>query len=120
MGVPRDTFMATVKRYNELTRLGEDLDFGKDPFRMTTIEKPPFYAAQTGAALLVTLCGLRINTQMQVLDKNYKVIPGLYAAGNASGGFFAGNYPCNIPGLTHSRAFTFGRLAGLNAAAESK
>ena len=118
MGVPRDTFMATVKRYNELVRLGKDIDFGKDPSRLTTVEKPPFYAAQTGAALLVTLSGLRINTRLQVLDKDNKVIPGLYAAGNVSGGFFAGDYPCNIPGLTHSRAFTFGRLAGFNAAAE--
>jgi fumarate reductase flavoprotein subunit len=118
MGVPCDTFLATVKRYNELVRLGKDLDFSKDPSRLTTVEKPPFYAAQTGAALLVTLSGLKINTRLQVIDKNYKVIQGLYAAGNVSGGFFAGDYPCNIPGLTHSRAFTFGRLAGLNAAAE--
>ena len=118
MEVPRETFMATVKRYNELARLGKDPDFGKDPAKLTTIEKPPFYAAKAGAALLVTLGGLKVNTRLQVLDTNMNVIPGLYAAGNVSGGFFANDYPSNIPGLTHGRAYTFGRLAGFNAAAE--
>lgn len=118
MEVRYETFAATVKRYNELARLGEDLDFGKEPRLLTTIEKPPFYAAKAGAALLVTLGGLKINTKLQVLDTNGDVIPGLYAAGNATGGFFAKDYPSNMAGLTHGRAFTFGRLAGFNAAAE--
>ncbi len=118
MGVPSAAFIATVKRYNELAELGQDLDYGKNPAWMLAIETPPFYAARTGAALLVTLGGLKINTRLQVLDTNLNVIPGLYAAGNVSGGFFSNDYPCNIPGLTHGRAFTFGRLAGLNASAE--
>ena len=118
MEVPWETFKATVTRYNELVRIGKDVDFGKDPAKLKPIDKPPFYAARMGAAILVTLGGLKINTRIQVLDTDYKVIPGLYAAGNTSGGFFANDYPQNVPGLTHGRAFTFGRLAGLNAAAE--
>jgi fumarate reductase flavoprotein subunit len=67
----------------------------------------------------VTLGGLKINDTLQVLDTQLNVIPGLYAAGNTSGCFFGGDeYPTTIPGLTHSRAWTFGRLAGLSAAAE--
>jgi fumarate reductase flavoprotein subunit len=119
MGVPSRAFLATVERYNELARMGKDLDFGKHPSRLTTIEKPPFYAAKTGAALLATLSGLKVNTRLQVLDTEGNVIPGLYAAGNASGGFFANDYPITMPGLSHGRALTFGRLAGLNAAAET-
>lgn len=118
MEVPYETFKVTVKRYNELTRLGRDLDFGKDPVNMTTIEKPPFYAAKMGVAILVTLGGLKINTKLQVLDIEGNVIPGLYAAGNVSGGFYANDYPVTVGGLSHGHALTFGRLAGLNAARE--
>jgi len=49
-------------------------------------------------------------------EKN--AIPGLYAAGNASGSFLAEHYPITIFGVSNSRASTFGRLAGFNAAAE--
>jgi fumarate reductase flavoprotein subunit len=115
--VPIETFKATVARYNELARLGKDLDFGKHPDRLTLIEKPLFYACNMEARYLVILGGLKINTSLQVLDTERKVIPGLYAAGNASGSFFGGGmYSTTTPGVTHSRAWTFGRLAGLNAA----
>ncbi|MGB9881058.1 MAG: FAD-dependent oxidoreductase [Anaerolineae bacterium] len=116
MGVPVETFRATVARYNELARLGEDLDFGKHPDRLTSVEKPPFYAARMGSVYLVTLGGLKVNIRLQVLDAEGNAIPGLYAAGNVSGSFFGNVYPTTIPGLSHSRAWTFGRLAGLNAA----
>ncbi|MCX6029990.1 MAG: FAD-dependent oxidoreductase [Chloroflexi bacterium] len=118
MVLPEETFLATVRRYNELARLGQDLDFGKPSSRLSTIELPPFFAAKTGAALLGTLTGLKVNTRLQVLDTAGAVIPGLYAAGNASGGFFANDYPITMAGISHGRALTFGRLAGLNAATE--
>jgi fumarate reductase flavoprotein subunit len=70
---------------------------------------------------MVILGGLRINTRLEVLDTDRRPIPGLYAAGNVSGSFFGQNvYATTAPGVTHSRAWTFGRLAGLNAAAASK
>jgi fumarate reductase flavoprotein subunit len=120
MEVPVDTFKATVERYTEMAKNGKDLDFGKHPDRLTTIEIPPFFACRIGAQLLVTLGGLKINTKLQVLDKDRNPIPGLYAAGNVSGSFYAGEYPTNTPGASHSRAWTFGRLAGLAAAAEKE
>jgi fumarate reductase flavoprotein subunit len=118
MNVPVEVFKATVTRYNELVRAGKDQDFGKHPDRLTTVEKPLFYAAQVTAVYLVILGGLKINSKLQVLDVEGNIIPGLYAAGNVSGSFFGSHYPTTIPGLSHSRAWTFGRLAGLNAAAE--
>lgn len=118
MQVPVEAFKATVARYTELARAGKDLDYGKHPDRLTTLEKPPYYATQVGAVHLVTLGGLKVNTKLQVLDTERKVIPGLYAAGNVSGCFFGNEYPTIAPGLSHSRAWTFGRLAGLAAAAE--
>lgn len=116
MGVPAEAFKATVARYNELAEKGRDDDFGKNAEMLTPIDTAPFYAAYNPTMLLVVLGGLKINTKMQVLDSGNQVIPGLYAAGNASGGFFANDYPVIVPGLSHSRAWTFGRLAGLSAA----
>jgi fumarate reductase flavoprotein subunit len=118
MEVPVETFQSTVARYNELARKGKDLDFGKHPDRLTTVENPLFYACKMKARYLVTLGGLKINTKLQVIDTDRNIISGLYAAGNVSGSFFSNLYPTTVPGLTHSRAWTFGRLAGLNAAAE--
>lgn len=117
--VPKDAFMKTVARYNELAKLGEDLDFGKRAACLTTIEKPTFYAAPLGTALLVTLGGLKVNEQLQVLDEDQNVIPGLYAAGNASGSYYANDYCVNLPGNSHGRAFTFGYLAGKNIVKEA-
>lgn len=112
MYVPRDTFVATVKRYNQLVQKGVDEDFGKDPLKLTSIVQAPFGAGKTGTGLLVTLDGLRINTDLQVLDTEGKPIPGLYAAGNASGDFFSNDYPITSTGVSHGRAYTFGWLAG--------
>jgi fumarate reductase flavoprotein subunit len=69
MQVPAETFKATVARYNELARQGKDLDFGKRPECLTTIEKAPLYAIKMGVSLLVTLGGLKINTKLQVLEE---------------------------------------------------
>jgi fumarate reductase flavoprotein subunit len=111
MEVPAETFKATVARYTELARNGKDEDFGKDPAKLTTIEQAPFYACKTAPSILVTLSGLKINYRMQVLDIDRRVIPGFYAAGNVSGGFFANDYPIAAIGVSHGRALTFGRLA---------
>jgi fumarate reductase flavoprotein subunit len=119
MKVPVETFKATVARYTELAAYRKDIDFGKRADRLTTIEKPPFYAGWVPVWFLTVVGGLQVNPQLQVLDTAGEVIPGLYAAGNASGNFFSVDYPCMCPGLSHSRAWTFGRIAGLNAAKEA-
>lgn len=112
LDIPKDQLVKTVKRYNELAHKGVDEDFGKEAFRMYPIEGAPYYGAWFRGVLLATLDGLTINDHMQVLDRNYNPIKGLYAAGNCSGGFFWGSYEDRIPGLTVSHAQTFGRLAG--------
>jgi fumarate reductase flavoprotein subunit len=118
MKVPAETFKATVARYNEMAKKKKDDDFGKHPDRLTTLEKPPYYTCIMEPRRMVILSGLKINTRMQVLDTERKPIPGLYASGNVSGSFFGNSYASTVPGMTHSRAWTFGRLAGQNAAAE--
>lgn len=115
MEVDPAVLKATVTRYNWCCEQGYDYDFGKPAQFLKPVVKAPFYAAKMGAALLVTLGGLKINTRMQVLDDNHQPIQGLYAAGNTSGGLFFNDYPENIPGLTHARASTFGYHAAKNA-----
>ncbi|MBN1177246.1 MAG: FAD-dependent oxidoreductase [Dehalococcoidales bacterium] len=118
MNVPAKVFRATIDRYNELARAGKDLDFGKRPDRLTTVDKPPFYAGIIEQHILVILGGLIVNTRLQPLDAGRKVIPGLYLAGNTVGQRFAVDYPTMCAGLSHGFAWTTGRLAGLSAAAE--
>jgi fumarate reductase flavoprotein subunit len=117
MKLPAGTFTATVKRYNELARLGKDLDFGKRPDRLSPLDKPPYYAGKGGYFLLAVMGGLNINPSLQPMDKDWKVIPGLYLAGNTMGNRFAGDYSTMCPGLSHGMAIHYGRIAGLNAAA---
>jgi fumarate reductase flavoprotein subunit len=118
MDVPVKTFKATIERVNHLAKLGKDPDFGKRPDRLFTVEKPPFYAGLIEQHILVVLGGLNTNTNFQPLDKDRKVIPGLYLAGNTVGNRFAIDYPTMAAGLSHGFAWTTGRLTGLNAAAD--
>jgi fumarate reductase flavoprotein subunit len=118
MKLPVETFKATVERYNELARRGKDLDFGKRPDRLSPVDRPPFYAGKGGYILLAVLGGLNINRYLQARDKHWKVIPGLYLAGNTMGNRFAGDYSTMCPGLSHGMAIHYGRIAGQNAALE--
>lgn len=114
--LPVDAFKATVERYNNLARAGKDLDFGKRPDRLFPIDSPPYYAGRSGYSLLAVMGGLNVNEQLQPLDKDWAVIPGMYLAGNTMGNRFAVDYPTMCPGLSHGMAIHFGRVAGFNAA----
>jgi fumarate reductase flavoprotein subunit len=118
MEVPVATFKATVDRYNELCRLGKDLDYAKRPDRMFPVDKPLFYAGIIEQHILIVLGGLITNPKLQLLDKDRRVIPGIYLAGNTVGNRFAVDYPTMCAGLSHGFAWTTGRLAGLAAAAD--
>jgi fumarate reductase flavoprotein subunit len=118
MEVVPGVFKATIDRYNQMAKNKKDEDFGVYPEKMRPVVKAPFYAMQVRNFALVTISGLKINENMQVLDKEGKVIPGLYASGNTSGGFFADTYPRNVHGISHGRAITFGRIAAKHAAAQ--
>ena len=118
IGLPVKAFTATVKRYNEMVKLGKDLDFGKMSQRLTMLNKPPYYAGPAHRDLLVVLGGLNTNIKFQPLDADRKVIPGLYLAGNMVGNRFAIDYPVMCAGLSHSLAYVSGRLCGQYAAEE--
>ena len=93
-GEAKDTFLATVERYNELYDKQNDEDFGKPAYRLSAIRTAPFYGCWLGASLLCTEQGIAINDKGQALDNDNKPMPGLYVTGDMSGSFFANNYPC--------------------------
>lgn len=113
MKVPADALKKTVMRYNELVRKGVDEDYGKRKALLFPIEKPPFYAGLMKSALLAMASGLRVDSDLQVLDERDEPLGGLYAVGNVQGDMFAVDYPTVFPGLSHGRCVTFGRMVGL-------
>ena len=110
-GEAKDTFLATVDRYNELYDQQNDEDFGKPSYRLSAIRKAPFYGCWLGASLLCTEQGIAINEKGQALDTENKPMPGLYVTGDMSGSFFANNYPCLMAGVAMGRTLTFAMKA---------
>ena len=120
-GEAKDTFLATVDRYNELYDKQEDEDFGKPAYRLSAIRTAPFYGCWLGASLLTTEQGIAINEKGQALDNNNQPMEGLYITGDMSGSFFANNYPCLMAGVAMGRTLTFAmkavkQMAGLDNA----
>ena len=118
IGVPEETFLATVKRYNELVYNGRDTDFGKRRELLTALNTPPYYAIKFGPSLLTIPAGLKIDVKLRVLDRDRRPVPGLYAVGNASGSIYAVDYPLTIPGNDLGRCLTWGYLCGRALAEE--
>lgn len=114
LGLPADALKQTVTRYNELAAVGNDSDFGKPVKDLIALNTPPFFGIRQGAQSLCSLDGLRVNTDCAVIDADDKAIPGLWAAGNVSGGFFSGNYPELVIGVACGRTMTQARHAVLN------
>ena len=110
-GDAKDTFLATVERYNELYDKQNDEDFGKPAYRLSAIRTAPFYGYWLGASLLTTEQGIAINEKGQALDTNNQPMAGLYITGDMSGSFFANNYPCLMAGVAMGRTLTFAMKA---------
>ncbi|MBQ7593991.1 MAG: flavocytochrome c [Synergistaceae bacterium] len=114
VGIDPEGLKATVARYNELVAAGKDTDFEKDEVELP-ISKPPFYCTPLSPTLHHTMGGLKINTNAQVLREDGSVIPGLYAAGEVTGGIHGTN---RVGGNALTDCVVFGRIAGRNAANE--
>ena len=110
-GAAKETFLATVERYNELYDKQNDEDFGKPAYRLSAIRTAPFYGCWLGASLLTTEQGIAINEKGQALDNNNQPMEGLYITGDMSGSFFANNYPCLMAGVAMGRTLTFAMKA---------
>lgn len=107
---------ATIEKYNSFVKSGEDKEFGKKGLPREIV-KGPFYAIEVSPAVHHTMGGVRINDSTEVLDKAGKPIPGLYAAGEITGGVHGGN---RIGGNAVTDITVFGKIAGETAAKNIK
>ncbi len=117
MEVPAENLKQSIERYNGFVDAKKDTDFNKPITEKTTkIEGEKYYAIKHQSSILATVSGLVVDYYCRVLDYDNEVIPGLYAAGGASGGFFHTNYPRHIFGPSIGRCVTFGFVSGESAA----
>ena len=120
IGVPAENLVATVEAYNASVEAGGTDEFGRsyDPaevgtntynLAINTIEGDTYYAIPLKALVVMTLGGVTIDTDTHVLDENGNVIPGLYAAGEVTGGIW-GKFVSGGTGVMGP--ITFGHIAG--------
>lgn len=101
LGLRKGVLTGNVEKWNEACEKGEDwvANYKYEPEWLIPINEPPYYGAKIGGHIFATKCGLRINSQMQVIDTKGAVIPGLYAgwhtAGGANGEFNIAGRPFN-------------------------
>ena len=114
-GIDAEGLADELDRYASFFEGGKDEDFGRDLNVTMPFTGGKLYAFTTNSNILATVSGLCIDENCSVIDWNDEPIPGLYAAGNASGSFFAGNYPRHIPGTSIGRAVSFGYVAAESA-----
>ena len=112
LDMPEDEALASIERYNAMCEAGEDTDFYKESHFLFPIKEGPFYAAKIGPGLLGVCGGIEIDENFQVVDEDFKPIPGLYAIGNCAGGMYAYDYPINMQGNSHGRCLIEGKCLG--------
>lgn len=105
-----NTFKATIEKYNEYAQNGNDEDFNRRG-SFLPIEKGPFYIQKVAPAVHHTMGGIVVNKEAKVLDNDGNVIPGLFAAGEVTGGIHGGN---RLGGNAVTDVIVFGRIAGEN------
>jgi NADPH-dependent glutamate synthase beta subunit-like oxidoreductase len=116
IGTNSKVLKATIDEYNLVCEKGYDPVFRKDRRHLVPLLTPPYYAIKLGVDYLDTIGGLKINERMEVLDRQGKSVPGLYAAGIDTGGWIGDTYCVQTTGTTFAFAINSGRIAGENAA----
>lgn len=106
-------FVDTMNTWNEAVANGVDEEFGRNNGMDDDLSTAPFYAIQIAPGIHHTMGGIKINTNAQVISTEGEVIPGLFAAGETTGGVHGGN---RIGGNAVCDFVVFGRIAGLGAA----
>jgi len=112
IGVDPNNLIEAVNKFNEAVETGGPDEFGRTLFQWK-IDTAPFYAGARVPTVHHTMGGVEINENAQVLDVNGNVIPGLYAAGEVTGGIHGSN---RLGGNALADITVFGRIAGANAA----
>lgn len=112
-GMNASKIKASIDNYNKIVKgqLKDPLGFKADNKADTTLTEGPWYACKKVPTVHHTMGGIKINVNAQVIDVNGKVIPGLYAAGEVTGGIHGSN---RLGGNAIADIMTFGRTAGTN------
>ena len=105
----------TVEEYNGFCLQGYDELFNKAHHLLRPIETPRYYAGKLLPGAYGTLGGIKINERAEVLDRSWKPIPGLYAAGTDACTIYGDSYVFILPGNTMGFAINTGRIAGEGA-----
>ncbi len=117
LGIPKDALSDSVTKHNGCIANGKDPDFGKPMTKnMVPLVKGPFYGIAQWPAIHHCSGGLRIDREARVIDIWGRPIPKLYAAGEVCGGIHGSN---RLGGNAIPECIVFGRIAGVNAAAQS-
>ncbi len=117
IGVPEENLVATLETWNQYVAAKNDTEFGRTTGMEHDLSKGPYYAIKVAPGIHHTMGGLKINTKTEVLKKDGTAIPGLYAAGEVTGGVHGSN---RIGGNAVADIIIFGRQAGTQSAEYSK
>ena len=110
---PADTLNETIQQYNSFVKNKKDTEFFRNAASMErTLSKAPFYAIEIEPAIHHTMGGLKINADAQVLTKSGSAIPGLFAAGEVTGGVHGAN---RLGGNAVADICIFGKIAADSA-----
>lgn len=112
IGVPPENLVASVTEFNKHVASKTPDQFGRTLYSVP-LDKPPFYAGARIPTVHHTMGGIRIDVDTHVIDVNGNIIPGLYAAGEVTGGIHGSN---RLGGNALADITVFGRIAGKNAA----
>jgi fumarate reductase flavoprotein subunit len=115
-GIDKAVISSTIAEYNRACGTGRDDLFFKEAKDLNPVQRPPFYGARFYLGGYGSLGGIKINHRVEVLDNNFDVIPGLYAAGTDANSIYGDTYPFALSGNTSGFAYNTGRIAGENAA----
>ena len=113
LGIDPATFVATMEAWNKAVADQKDDEFGRLSFA-AALDTAPYYAIKVSPGIHHTMGGVKINTNAEVLTEAGEAIPGLYAAGEVTGGVHGAN---RLGGNAVADIVVFGRIAAQNAAA---
>lgn len=120
IGIPPEKLKSTVDAYNTFKETNHDDQFGKDAKDIQPVKNATFYAVKLFPYFFVSLGGAKTSLNMEVIDKNDRPIPGLYAAGSDVGGQYGDTYTLWTSGFSFQFAASSGRIAGNHSAIYAK